>query len=363
MDTIITLNTRSSVLLSVVQEHFNLDSVQMRREIISMHGELLQALAHKNIEYENLRSALVPSEKNFEAAFIFDSRDIDDSWYGLQVFEAIIDLLNRESTQCVRAGDLICDDQPFVREVMEESLILNRPLNYAHSTYYYCIYINNISKNRMELIDNGLKKHKYYVGYIPTTLRPLARYFLSTTLASIFLKHKSVILTSHEDDVPNNVDSPLSPYPFEDHGYVQRTLQARLYELFLTYKIERPYINDSISSEEESLSISSVSDMYIPLDKCSIEIEEAKYEYLLKNKLGKLKQAGLENLTRDELAEQIKSKIRQNYIYMMRYLDQHDVILFNTLLEFPYPDGYPVRVVVAFEYQPTVREIRLVTLH
>ena len=112
------------------------------------------------------------------------------------------------------------------------------------------------------------------------------------------------------------------------------------------------------------MSLNAVSHQVLPLEDFSVQIEEAKHEYLKSEKIGKLRKAGVAELDRDELARLIKAKIAASYIYNLVYLEDHDVIKFNLMLELPRPDGgYPTRVVAAMEYQPKAKILRVITLH
>ena len=93
-------------------------------------------------------------------------------------------------------------------------------------------------------------------------------------------------------------------------------------------------------------------------------IDEAKHGYLLSEKAGKLQKAQLEKFDRTELASIIKTKLLANYIYNMAFLEEHDVMKFNLMIEIPQQNGgYPTRLAAAFEYMPEKKSIRLITLH
>jgi hypothetical protein len=49
-------------------------------------------------------------------------------------------------------------------------------------------------------------------------------------------------------------------------------------------------------------------------------------------KQGKLKQVGLAEANRTQIKNRIKTKVGNNYIYNLRYDEQHDVMLFNMKL-------------------------------
>ena len=133
------------------------------------------------------------------------------------------------------------------------------------------------------------------------------------------------------------------------------------FSIFLTYKIERPMLIQVESDNE--ISLNSISGSVLPLDEFKVLLEESKFVYLINKKLGKLKQAGLDALDVSNIESIIKSKINGSYIYKLKYLAQHNVMIFNIMLEFPNLNGYPTRLTAALEYIPDKKTLRVITLH
>ena len=200
MTPILSLNARSYVLFECIKDSFDLDTKGLRKEITILHSETINTLKSKGIDYMALKSALTPKTDKYEAAFLFDTRKIESGWYGLSVFRAFIHLLNKSTTQSVRVGDLLGENQKLIFEILDSSLVKHRELNFVHSSNFYCIYINNLSEHRINEIHKNLMEFNAYCGYIPATKEIVARIYLSTTLMSFFLKHKNKIITSHEID-------------------------------------------------------------------------------------------------------------------------------------------------------------------
>jgi hypothetical protein len=101
----------------------------------------------------------------------------------------------------------------------------------------------------------------------------------------------------------------------------------------------------------------------LPLKDFTVVLDEAKHGYLLNEKLGKLKQAGLATSDRALIETVIQAKISASYIYNLRYLAKHDVMTFNVMLEIGRTGGYPARLVAALQYKPKQRVLRVITLH
>lgn len=359
---IFTLNARGNVMLEVMRDHFKLTTAVMHREIQEMHIATRKALQSKGIAYEQLRSGLVPIADRHEAAFIFDSQCIDSSWYGLEVAKATIPLFDKRSTHSVLCGDLIGKDQHLIFDILQESLVLARSFTFVHGTALYCLYINNLSDSALKAFHEALCKFQPYVGFIPGTFASRAKTYLSSILVNTYLKHGSAIITGHEDDRPNEEDVNLVGYPFEDFGYRVMSLQSRYFDLFLGYKIERPVFPGFEVDTE--MSLNAVSATVLPIDDFTVELEEAKHNYLKSEKFGKLEKAGIAEMERDDLAQLIRAKISASYIYNLSYLADHNVIKFNVMLEVPRIDGgYPTRILAALEYQPAEKNLRVITLH
>jgi hypothetical protein len=89
-----TLEARDSVLLDVMADYFRLSDAQMRNEISSAHAEVIRLLRGKGIDYTALRTALVPQADRLERGFLFDTARIEAAWYGHEVAEKLVPLLN-----------------------------------------------------------------------------------------------------------------------------------------------------------------------------------------------------------------------------------------------------------------------------
>jgi hypothetical protein len=348
-------------MLEVMRDHFNFDTIAMHREIQSIHIEVQDALSAKGLNYESTKAALVPSTDKNEAGFIFNSQDIESSWYGGAVAKAILPLLDKRTTQSVLLGDLLGKDQEFILQVLQEHMVLARSFEFVHGTLLYCVYINNLSDAALLHLHTELLTFQPYLGFIPATYQTLGKTYLSTTLVNSFLKVGTQVIMSHEDDRSNDEDVNMSGYPFADFGYRVKSLQSSLFGMFLSYKVERAvYSGFEVDTE---MSLNSVSEYVLPLTDCTIQIEEAKFEYLKSKKSGLLQKAGVAELSRETLEKLIITKIAGSYIYNMTFLQEHNVVKFNLMVEIPQPHSrYPTRLVAALEYKPQDKLLRLITL-
>ncbi|XPF96318.1 hypothetical protein ACM9HF_10010 [Colwellia sp. RE-S-Sl-9] len=357
-----TVDARGHIILETMRDYFGATPDVMLREIQNMVATTIDVLKDKGIKYQELRTALVPRTDRIEAGFIFNTQDIVSYGYGNEVMKQLLPLLNPKSNYSIQCGDLVGEDQEFIFSTLQEFLLLSRNLDFVHGSALYCVYINNLTEAGLERINKSLSSFKSYVGYIPCTFSSRARVYLSTILVNSFLKHGNKVIMGHEDDRSNKENINIKGYPFEDFGMDVFSLQSVYFDVFLSYKIERPVFKGFESDTE--LSLNAISSQILPIDKFNVEIEEAKHGYLKSDKCGKLEKAGIEALSKDELSNLIRSKISESYIYNLSYSSEYDVSKFNIMLEIPRLDGgYPTRVVAALEYKPKDQLLRVITMH
>jgi len=359
---ILTINARENCFLEVMRDYFELSNPTVRSEIQYMHFATQQILAAKGVKYAALRSGLVPSADRHEAGFIFDSTKIESPCYGFEVARAILPLLDKRATQSVLCGDLLGDDQNLIRRILEESLVLARSFEFIHGTSLYCVYINNLSEAMLKRLHAELQKFTAYLGFIPATFASRAKTYLSTTLVNSFLKNGACVIMGHEDDHPNDDNVNVIGYPFEEFGYRVLSLQSIYFGVFLSYKIERAvYKGFQVDTE---MALNAVSDDVLSLKDFTVLLEEAKHAYLVSEKAGKLKKTGIAALRPEGIASLIKSQIAASYIYNLSYLEQHNVIKFNTMLEVGRKHGeYPTKLMASLEYKPQEQLLRVITLY
>lgn len=359
-----TLNARDNVMLAVMRDYFQIPPEKMFHVIQSLRHEVEEALAPKSIKYDNLKTALVPDRKRKEIALVFDTLVINDSWYGLAVFDRLIPLFTKNSNHAVLIGDYIDTGagQERLFKAMRESLFLTRDVEFKHSSQFFIVYINNLTDAMVSRFHQGLRDWDSYIGYADMTYASIFKTFLSTMLGNCFIKHRRIILQGHEDDRPNTENVNVKGYPFEQNGYVCRSIQGQLEGTLLSYKIERP-VYPGFETDTE-FSLNAISPLPLPLDDFRVEVEKAKLEYIKIEKSGSVAKAGLEQISSEELANLLKSKISASYIYNLSVNEAHDATKFNVIIEMLHQDtGDPVRLLASMEYQPERKTLRLITLY
>ncbi|RTL70601.1 MAG: hypothetical protein EKK41_12205 [Hyphomicrobiales bacterium] len=295
---------------------------------------------------------------------MFDSKTISSGWYGYEIFKRLIPLFDRKSNHSVLAGDYLGDNenQSMLFTAMNDSVTLRRDVDFEHSTQFFIVYINNLTEAMIRRFDEGLTGYKAYVGYADTTYSSVFKFLISTMLVNVCVKHGNIIIQGHEDDRNLDKDVNMSGYPFEENGYVCRSIPSYLEGTLLSYKIERPVIEGF--EEDLEFSLNAISASPLPFTDFEVRVEEAKLAYLKNEKAGSMARAGLENVSNVELAARIKEKVLDSYIYNMAFDVEHNVQKFNIIIELPSVDGAsPVRLLAALEYQAVNKVLRLITLY
>lgn len=359
MRQIFTIDSRDNFFLDVMREMLNLSDGDMRAEIEAMHAELVRILAGKGLPYQKFKYALVPQSDRHEAGFIFDSRAVDSTWYGAAVARLYLPLLDKRVPQSVMHGDLLGADQDFIFRVLEKFMVRTRSFTFEHGSSLYCVYINNLSETALANLHRGLSQSRAYLGLIPATFQSLAKSYLSTTVGTAFVKIGDRVVMTNPDDDEEDVN--ILGYSFEEFGYRILSVPSMYFGPFLSYKIESGM--SSAFPEDVRMSVNALHPDVTPLGEFAIEIDEAKFGYVQENKLDKLRTAGVERVTREELQALIAEKVAANYIYNLTLLPEHDVVKFNMMVELPRTDGgYAARLVASLEYMPEPKLFRLITL-
>ncbi|MDY2586735.1 hypothetical protein [Winogradskyella aquimaris] len=359
--TIYTINARGNMFLEITKEYFSLDDNVMHSEINGMFNELIKVLNSKGIKYESLKSCLIPKYDRKEIGLIFDSTQIENDWYGYEVFTKLIPLFHKDSTHSILCGDYIGDielqNDLFFR--FYSQINQTNEFEYKHSTQFFIVYINNLSENMFDKLTSDLKGFHPFIGFFDLTNQSFMKSYLSTILANSFIKTNKTIIMEHEDDRDNSENINLKSYPFEQSGYNVKSLQGIYYGVFLSYKIEREVFEGFESDIDFSLN--SISPLVSKIKE--IEIEDNKFDYLKTVKKGKLKKANLISYSKNEFTELIKKKIKSNYIYNMTDLKSFNIFKFDILIELLNTLNEIVKITIGFEYIPKKEKLRLITLY
>lgn len=366
MSSIHTLNARGNVLLPVMRQHFSWTDARTFHEIQRFHQDCIQILKSKKVNYADLRTALTPQQAKHEAAFLFDEKRCTSQFIpGVEVADALFKLLDPKTTHSVLGGELCDDKDELARPLLTKASVIAKDLNFQHPCFCFVLYVNNLSQDALNRIHEGLKQHPAYLGYVPCTFSSIAKTFVSMGLVNLAIKHKDMVILGHEDDRDNSENYNLHLQDYEASGFRVRSLQSMYFHTFLSYKPEQILLEET--DDDLEIAIRAMSQTVAPLElgKLSVVIDEDKFEkYLKTHKLGKLTNAGLHELSRADLEEAIRQKLRSSYIYNLDWRDEakYQASLFNIMLEFQKEGGYPERIVASLEYQAHEQSLRLVTM-
>ena len=364
MPAIHTLNARGNVLLPVMRKHFAFSDRRTFVEIQRLHRDFLDILRAKGIDYVSLRSALTPQPTKHEAAFLFDEeRCVSRCVPGVECAEALFEALDAKTIHSILGGELIDSRDEIARKLLGPAVVSVQGLNFRHPSFCFVLYVNNLSESAVADINAKLQHHRAYLGYLPCTYASLAKTFTSMYLMNFVIKQGNTVIMGHEDDRPNTENSNLHMHDYVAQGFRLKSIQSMYFNTFLAYKPEHMLLTES--DDDLEIAVRAMSSVVAPLADFNVLIEDAKFQqYLQTKKLGKLRKAGLADLTKAELESAIRSKLRMNYLYNLEWVEEptHRISKFNILLEFPRSGGHPERVVVALEYRPADLVLRLLTI-
>lgn len=361
---IYTLNARDNIILDILGGSLISDNKHLRAEITAAHRELLGILSSKGMEYKSLRWALSPHERKQECAFFFEIEELEklsSPSYSATAGSHVLPLLNRDTTCSILTGQLWHPNNDEGLDLLNRHLRRRRSIHLTDVHQLFCIYLNNLTPPALERIINGLSGFAPYVGHVPTTTNSPIKDWLSVVLGSAYIQAKRRMLGMHEPDVPNEENWNLLLWPLEEQRYECISVQDIYYHLFLSYKIERaPH---PIREKDNMYGLSAISDLPLPFHELNVLIEEPKLQYLRENKYGSLKTSGITEYSAHDLQTLIASKVKDNYIYNLRFDVESGVSLFNIIVEVLNPVRTDaVRLMVGLEYRPQERLLRLTTL-
>jgi len=323
-----------------------------------MFDDLFKELKKVNINYPDLKNCLTPQKQKREIAFVFDSVKTNSNVYGAQIVGKLLSVFDKKSCNSVLIGDLIGPQnaQNVIKKAFLHNLVQEKEIDYISNDLFFLVYINNLSELVFNTVRKKLIDYQPYIGYLDLSYSNPLKHYLSTILIRHFIKDRDQIITADEDTGFHNPTS----YPFEDYGFKCKTISSLYYDIFLSYKIERP---TALTEEDIRFSLNAISKAVFRLSDFDLVIEEPKLHYLVSNKKDNLERAGMLDMSLDELQRQIKSRINTNYIFNLSFLPESRTIKFNIMIESSQKDSDKrTKLTVALEYRATDKILRLITM-
>jgi hypothetical protein len=362
--TIFTLNARDNVLLDLCYKDSSPNKIY--EEINNVFDMFINSLESSNIEYKTLKNCLIPSNEKNEIVLIFDTLKSGFSTYDYNILSKVLPLLEKQSTHSFLVGDYTGDRnrKEMLHSLFYEHINQINPTIYQYHNQYFLVYINNLSKSMVQNLIEGLKKYDYFTGYFDVTYSSKIKTYLSTILVARFIKHKSVLISSEPFDtnIIDEIEVNGLACDYEELGFTCKYVHSTFYQIFLWYKIERKIIKNL--ETDVNFSLNALSSSFIDIADCDIEIEPSKLNYLFKEKTENIERAGLLNFSVEEFTELIKEKIESNYIYNLTFLEKYNTLKFNILIEIKRIDSNKLmKLLIALEYKPKDRKLRLITMY
>lgn len=353
-----TLEARDNSMLEITfADQPEQSGEQIRREIASTLRDAVAALKRRNISYGDLRNALTPQVQKKEIALIFDSSKMGD-WYGYEAAGAVLKNLDRRSSHSILTGDIFCSSEDMALRALNHSGNWWSKVEIANLGQLYCVYINNLSATGFDTLTAGLEQVPAAVGYADCTYQSRLKDILATCLGSRYVKAGQRFINSHPYDSDPNTNENGPGWPLEDHGYTCWSIDDMSYDLFLQYKIENSIA--PLAFSDGHFSMAAATGVWTDPRAVPIFVEEAKMDYLTREKPGSLSRAGLSGMAPDTVAERIRQRLAQNYIFNLRWNSQLNYSNFATIIEFVH-QGQQIRLRAALKYENNA--LGLVTLY
>lgn len=357
-DLIHTLEARSNFQLEWLKSHFQLSSLQMHRAIQGSYLALRAGLEAKGIDYKELKNALVPLTNKIETAFFFDWTKFSTNFWGQEVMDMFLPRLDRNGTRSILYGDWTGGGSSFADAFQEsygETDMEGRFPNAWRAGTVAFYYVNNLTSAGKQAFEQTFANHPAYIGALDLTYTSLMKAMISTMLIRAFIQHRNVVIDTHEDGLGPNHNEGYLPWNFKKFGLSVKSVESSLYQMFLSYKIERLELDDE---EDVAMSLNALTPDPVHIDDCALDIDERKLGYLRLVHGSALKHAGVYELSASELAERIKAQFRGGYIYSMGRSREDDTLKFNVIVE----DRGRSRVQCGLKYFPVERRVSVITL-
>lgn len=367
---IYTFNAKGYILYPVMKSYFNLNAKDVYITIQNGLKILKKQLSMKGISYDELKGALIPNQERnkFETCFIFDSNQIALDDYGHYIFEKLIPLLDKKSTYSVLCGDyidFICkyqsNSQRMLYSVMKDVLTRCNNSKFIHSSQYFLIYINRLTKNQRSKIIEEFSQYSWFTGFADVTYRSHFKSYISNILVHNFIKNKEKVIVAHPSDYKDEENIDMYGFPFESNGFILVSVNDENYGTFLSYKIE----SEVPDEEDIGFSFNALFPKFDSFEKLKLNISEDKWnKYLTKDEDGKgeiVSLLGYNPSDKDRFIKEIFKQISANYIYNIRE-NEHGALMFNVCIEPQTINGHFRKTRIALKYNPDSGIIDLITL-
>jgi len=356
-----TLDARDNALIEWIFAGFAKGDVVAFQEAMQLEAAKIRVLLREGgINYDDLKSALIPTREGRQVVFVYDWLDHPSFNYAIAFADVYLPLLRDNLRTSVSQGDLLADDLPV--RLMDCALVRPREETVEWRTQF-AVYFSNLKSNDIDALHRELSSDPRYRGYIDVTEPGPIRDYLARCLPSMWvLNGRKVILTHGGDEPFVGKEDPVG-FHFAANGYDVVSLIDSYFYGFLSYKIESDV---AVRAEADRfLTLAAHLGAIVDVEKVPIVVPPAKLEsYLLvdPNKLRLMTAIGLREVTPSQLADIIREKLLCNYVYDFRYAED-GTPLFAVSCDFVDNNGQRARRLIALKYDMTNAAISLVTMY
>lgn len=348
----------------MLDDHFHIGNIAMYREINSQFAILNERLNEMGILYNNLKNILIPNIKKQDICYIFDSLLAENkTFYGLEIFNAIIPEILSIENVAVFYGDITGSDSVECQRQIKTELInlVNSQVDksFRHSTQYFAVYLNNLTKSQAAKIDESMKKLACYIGSVDLSYSCYLKDVIACSIGQKFIKTGKIILLPTPYDDQNNPNG-YCPIDFNKYQVKVFGIDEILFGSFLCYKIERSY--NIYDHKDQLFSLNAVCESPEIISTFNILIEDEKFNYLLTKKQGSMESTGLGSITKNEFINLIRTKINTNYLFNINYSENFNCLKFATIIEIKVKEKSK-RYIAVFEVLNENKTIRLISMY
>lgn len=315
------------------------------------------------IKYSDLKSLLTPQKKKMEIGFVFDSNKIESMFYGQAVLGYFERTFKRIRKTAVFYGDLIGGDsrqaQEKIKAAMVSDINLTGELNFMNSVQYFVVYLTHVSESELSKILNDMSQVSCFVGWGDFSFCSYLKTVISVSIGQQFLLCDGHVIFSAIEDYDHKPDHLLFDFP--KHGFRWIGIPEISYLTFMSYKIRRDYYG--FDNFDQHVSMSVLDQDCDLIDDYEIVVDDAKFEYLLREKKDSLKHLLGMNLSKDQFIEHVKNNINRNYIFNMEVND-YKCKKFCTDIEcYKGASQRGYRCISCFDVDTKAKKIRLITIY
>lgn len=347
------------------QQFAGADPVQFRD---AMQGDvrlLREQLGTRDVDYDDLKSALVPSRSGQQVAFVYDWRDHPGWNYAVAFADLVVPHLPPKLRTSMLHGDLHAIRHATPAAMLSSALI--RPVGRASYEpdweTQYAMYFSNLRPSDISLLHNRLSTDSRYGGYFDLTFSSAVRDYIAGTLAPEWVIVDRKVLMSHGGDKPWVSDEDPVGWDLPAKGFEIVSAIDSYFAGYLSYKIESRL--SAQAPDDLVLNLAAVTGELISVDEVEVFVPPDKLDkYLLKDqsKLRLMTNIGLEDVDAAGLAAIVKEKLMQSYIYDLRFASD-GTPTFAVSAEFEKPEGGMARRLLALKHDSVHQRISLVSMY